>query len=59
MVQSARPGWEDLLEQQGVNLLVLAHTQPAFVEAVKGSDRWCMKYQDDAALIFSRCEPLP
>jgi hypothetical protein len=59
MVQSARPGWEDLLEQQGVNLLVLAHTQPALVEAVKGSDRWCMKYQDDAALIFSRCEPLP
>ncbi len=58
-VQSAGPGWDVFLEQKGVNLLVLAHTQPAVLEAVWNSSQWCEQYQDDVAVIFSRCEKLP
>jgi hypothetical protein len=58
-VQSAQPGWDTKLEKDGVNLLVLASTQPALVKAVQNSTEWCKQYQDDVALIFSRCAPLP
>lgn len=58
-VQSAQEGWEDKLEEEGVNLLFLASTQPALVKAVQNSSDWCEQYHDKAALIFSRCEPLP
>jgi hypothetical protein len=58
-VQSAQPGWDSYLEKNNVNLLVLASTQPALVKAVQNSSQWCEQYQDDVALIFSRCVPLP
>lgn len=59
LVQSAEPGWDVFLAEQGVNLLVLAHTQPDLVSAASQSKEWCMQYQDEVAVIFSRCEPLP
>jgi hypothetical protein len=58
-VQAAREGWETKLKDEGVNLLFLARTQPALVEAVQNSTEWCEQYHDKVALIFSRCEPLP
>jgi hypothetical protein len=58
-VQAAQPGWDSYLEENGINLLFLAKTQPALVEAVKNSSQWCEQYRDDVAFIFSRCEPLP
>jgi len=58
-VQSAQPGWDVFLEANKVNLLFLASTQPTLVKAVQNSSQWCKQYQDDVALIFSRCEPLP
>ena len=58
-VQSAQAGWDSYLEKNGVNLLVLASTQPALVKAVQNSSGWCEQYHDDVALIFSRCIPLP
>jgi len=58
-VQSAQSGWDAYLEENGVNLLALASTQPALVKAVQNSSQWCEQYHDDVALIFSRCEPLP
>lgn len=58
-VQAAHDGWEDKLKSEGVNLLFLARTQPALVESVKNSSEWCEQYQDEVALIYSRCEPLP
>ncbi len=58
-VQAAEDGWEEKLNEEGVNLLFLARTQPALVEAVKNSSAWCEQYQDETALIYSRCEPLP
>ncbi len=58
-VQAAHDGWEDKLKAEGVNLLFLARTQPALVEAAQNSSAWCQQYQDEVALIYSRCEPLP
>ncbi|MCE9645476.1 MAG: hypothetical protein K8S20_05695 [Chloroflexi bacterium] len=58
-VQSARPGWDSYLEEQGVNLLVLARSQPDLVKAVQTSSQWCQQYHDDVALIYSRCVPVP
>ena len=40
-VQAAQEGWEDKLKDEGVNLLFLARTQPALVEAVQNSSEWC------------------
>jgi len=50
-VQSAQEGWEVKLKEDGVNLLVLASTQPALVKAVQSSNQWCREYQDDVAFI--------
>jgi hypothetical protein len=58
-VQSAQPGWDTYLDKNNINLLVLAKTQPTLVKAVQTSDEWCEQYQDDVALIFSRCDPKP
>jgi hypothetical protein len=58
-IQSAQDGWEARLEEDGVNLLFLASTQPALVKAVQNSTEWCEQYHDKVAFIFSRCEPLP
>jgi hypothetical protein len=58
-VQSAQPGWDSFLKENKVNLLFLASTQPALVEAVQNSSQWCEQYYDDTAFIFSRCVPLP
>ena len=58
-VQSAQPGWDSLLKEKKVNLLFLAKTQPAIVDAVQNSSEWCEQYHDDVAFIFTRCEPLP
>ncbi len=55
-IQSAQPKWEEYLKQDGINLLFLAQTQPALVNAVKESSVWCLEYEDETALIFSRCE---
>ena len=58
-VQSAQPGWDSYLEENKVNLLFLASTQPALVKAVQNSSQWCEQYHDNVAHIFSRCVPLP
>lgn len=55
-VQSAQPGWEEYLEKNGVNLLVLAGAQGHLVKAAERSSHWCGEYRDEVAVIFSRCE---
>ena len=58
-ISSARPGWDELLDQDNVNLLMLSlASQPSLVEAVEESDPWCEQYRDKTAVIFSRCEPI-
>ncbi len=58
-ITAAKPEWEDTLEKDKVNLLLLSlHTQPALVEVVETSDDWCEQYRDADAVIFARCEPI-
>ncbi len=59
MISSAKPQWDDLLEKDKVNLLMLSlHSQTALVEVVEESKQWCEQYRDKDAVILSRCEPL-
>jgi hypothetical protein len=59
-ISSTRPEWESLLEEDGINLLLLSnHTQPILVQVVDASDEWCEQYRDSDAVIFSRCSPIP
>ncbi len=59
-ISSAKPQWENLLEKDKINLLMLSlHSQPTLVEVVEESNQWCEQYRDKYAVIFSRCEPIP
>jgi hypothetical protein len=58
-IVSAKPEWEELLEQDRVNLLMLSlASQASLVQAVEDSGQWCEQYRDTTAVIFSRCEPI-
>jgi hypothetical protein len=59
-IASAKPGWDGLLENDKVNLLMLSlASQSSLVQAVEESGGWCEEYRDQNAVIFSRCEPFP
>jgi hypothetical protein len=59
-IASAKPAWDELLEEDNVNLLMLSQaSQPSLIEAVEESGQWCEQYRDKTAVIFSRCEPIP
>lgn len=59
-IASAGPDWEELLDEDKVNLLMLSLTsQQSLVRAVEESGRWCEQYRDKMAAIFSRCEAIP
>ncbi|HEU4745718.1 MAG TPA: hypothetical protein VFS61_10800 [Anaerolineales bacterium] len=58
-ITSARPEWDEFLDQDKVNLLMLSLTsQQNLVQVVDKSERWCEQYRDATAVIFSRCEPI-
>ena len=58
-IASAKPDWEELLDQDKVNLLMLSlASQKSLVQAVEESGQWCEQYRDKTAVIFSRCQPL-
>jgi len=55
-ISAAKAQWEDELDKDGVNLLMLSlHTQTSLVQAVEISGQWSEQYRDDDAVIFSRC----
>jgi hypothetical protein len=57
-ISGAAPGWEDLLDQEGINLLMLSVAdQPLLLRAVEASHDWCEQYRDPEAVIFSRIMP--
>jgi len=59
-ISSGGPRWAELLDKDGVNLLLLSrHSQPSLIQAVEASNEWCEQYRDKEAVIFSRCEPIP
>jgi hypothetical protein len=58
-IAAAKPDWEEMLDQDKVNLLMLSLTsQQSLVQAVEESGRWCEQYRDKTAVVFSRCEPI-
>jgi hypothetical protein len=58
-ISSAKPEWDEMLEKDKVNLLMLSlGSQASLVQAVEESNAWCEQYRDRTAVIFSRCEPI-
>ncbi|MEO8355171.1 MAG: hypothetical protein ABI621_04600 [Chloroflexota bacterium] len=58
-ISSAKYQWDDLLDKDRINLLMLSlNSQKTLVAAVEDSDMWCEQYRDKTAVIFSRCEPI-
>jgi hypothetical protein len=55
-ISSGKPQWDDLLQKDKVNLLMLSlRSQSTLVEVVEDSRQWCEQYRDKEAVIFSRC----
>jgi hypothetical protein len=53
-VSDAGPRWEGILDEEGIQLLMLdVRSQSNLVAAVQGSGAWCEHYHDDVAVIFS------
>lgn len=51
----ARYDWESLLDQAGVNLLMVSvQNQPDLLDALDEQTAWCKLYNDPVAVIFSR-----
>jgi hypothetical protein len=54
-INRADADWQRLLDEAGVNMLMLSVTQqPRLVEVVSRSTVWCDVYADDLAQIFAR-----
>jgi hypothetical protein len=54
-ISEAALGWENLLDEEGLNLLMISPTsQPHLVMALQDSQGWCQQYADHVALIFNR-----
>jgi hypothetical protein len=55
-ISSAAADWGNLLQQEGINLLMLSiDNQAGLIKAVEQSDAWCEQYRDKVAILFSRC----
>lgn len=58
-VSHASSEWENLLQREGVNLLLLStSSQSQLIQGLVSSIFWCEQYRDKTAVIFSRCEPI-
>lgn len=50
-------GWQEMFDREGINLLLLSQAaQPNLIQSVASSPLWCKEYQDEYAVIYSRCE---
>ena len=59
-ISRAAPGWQGVLDEEGINLLMLSvESEPWLLRAVEGSIQWCEEYRDTTAAIFSRCSVPP
>jgi len=49
-------GWQEFFDKEDINLLLLSQSaHPKLIQAVSQSNIWCEEYQDEYAVIFSRC----
>jgi hypothetical protein len=56
-IDSARWDWQILLDEAGANLLMISRaSQPELLGALEKSATWCDVYQDEQAVIFTRCD---
>ena len=56
-IDSARWDWQTLLDEAGANLLMISRaSQPELLGALEKSTTWCDVYQDEQAVIFTRCD---
>jgi hypothetical protein len=59
-VSDAGPGWEEILDEEGIQLLMLdLDSQADLVSAVGASQAWCEQYRADLAVIFARSSGAP
>ncbi|HEY6074411.1 MAG TPA: hypothetical protein VIV15_13735 [Anaerolineales bacterium] len=57
---AADPAWPALLDEEGINLVLLAEvTEPHLIAAMRTDPAWCEQYADADAVLFARCVPLP
>lgn len=55
MISEAGPGWQDLLAEDGVHLLMIdPQMQPRLLQALRSSPEWLERYQDETTIIFTR-----
>jgi len=56
VLASRAENWQELFDRYGIqNLLLSKAAQGQLIEAVQTSRAWCEEYQDDRAIIFTRC----
>jgi hypothetical protein len=59
-IMSASPHWQDLLDGEGINLIMLSTTgEPALITALQETAHWCQGYLDEDAVVFYRAETCP
>ena len=57
-IASAAPDWQQLLDQDGINLVMaLVGGEPRLIQVLGASDQWCQQYKDSVAVIYARQRP--
>lgn len=57
-ITNAVSGWQQQLDQLQIGTLILdSADQPKLILELGTTPGWCQQYQDDQAVIFSRCQP--
>lgn len=55
-IDAAKWNWRELLNNTGANLLMISKlSQPDLLAGLKKSEAWCEIYDDQIAVIFTRC----
>ncbi|HEY9153106.1 MAG TPA: hypothetical protein VIN60_09500 [Anaerolineales bacterium] len=57
-VANAQPGWQRILDQNKINLLMLSVSdEPLLIETLTSEKEWCKVYSDPVAIIYTRLQP--
>jgi hypothetical protein len=59
-IMSASPHWQGLLDEEGINLVMLSTAgEPFLLAALQESAQWCQGYLDEDAAVFIRGDTCP
>jgi hypothetical protein len=54
-ISEAAPGWDRQLDEEMIELLLVNPVeQPRLLAALENSTSWCVRYRDEAAVVFSK-----